>query len=98
MGYVADSIRSRVTGSHKPCSSLAEIIIARMLFPELSSWTTADQISERIPILHSPTRKELNSLILLLCEDAEVYRKTLLLLTDLVPNRECFACMPAVFC
>ncbi|KAI9791100.1 MAG: hypothetical protein M1816_004331 [Peltula sp. TS41687] len=65
---------------------LAEKIFTGFLFPDLSSWTTSERITERVPVLHSPTRKELNELVLLLSQDMESYKKTLKLLLDLVPN------------
>ncbi|KAI9826367.1 MAG: hypothetical protein M1832_000284 [Thelocarpon impressellum] len=63
---------------------LAEHIFSKYLFPELSPSSDEQVVVEKVPVLHSPTRHELNQLVLLLAQDPESYRKILLLLGDVV--------------
>ncbi|KAI9884709.1 MAG: hypothetical protein M1823_003490 [Watsoniomyces obsoletus] len=89
-GYVARLSQYFVPGADPNLSNSNFLATAftKLLFPELSTWTTEERITERMPIIHSATRKELNDLMLLLCNSREKYENLLHLLTELVPNRE----------
>ncbi|KAI9796613.1 MAG: hypothetical protein M1833_006053 [Piccolia ochrophora] len=66
-------------------STLGEEIFERFLFPDLSSSIEAEVLTERVPILHSPTRRELYQLVLALSQEPERYQRILALLSYLFP-------------
>lgn len=66
-----------------------ERIFTTHLFPDLSPSELDDQSSPRIPVLHSPTRREMYAVILSLSQNLESYHKLLGLVKDLVPQGRC---------
>ncbi|KAI9815552.1 MAG: hypothetical protein M1827_002686 [Pycnora praestabilis] len=77
---VAKSLKKPLNTGH-----LMESLFSIHLFPDLSPEGDAD-ISVHVPVLHSPTRRDLCALILNLCQDTESYRKILGLIAELVPQ------------
>ncbi|KAI9864071.1 MAG: hypothetical protein M1813_003388 [Trichoglossum hirsutum] len=68
--------------------NLAKDVFRAHLFPDLSlrdsSSTTV--VTERVPVLQSPTRQEICRLLLLLSQDTESYREILDLVSEVVPE------------
>ncbi|KAI9853016.1 MAG: hypothetical protein M1838_002795 [Thelocarpon superellum] len=65
---------------------LARDLFGHYLFPELSPLTSEGEMVARVPILHSPTRHELNQLLLSLCQDPGDYQRVLTQAAELVDD------------
>ncbi|KAI9894791.1 MAG: hypothetical protein M1814_000010 [Vezdaea aestivalis] len=77
---------SKAMGLAIDTGNLAERILTAHLFPNLSEINSDDWKHERLPMLHSETRKSLQDLVLLLIPDLSTYSDVVHLMAELVPE------------
>ncbi|KAH0562489.1 hypothetical protein GP486_002826 [Trichoglossum hirsutum] len=68
--------------------NLAKDVFRSHLFPELSlgDSDSTTVVTERVPVLQSPTRQDICKLLLLLSQDMESYREILDLVSNVIPE------------